>query len=156
MQHLIFVSIAIFLYSPLLCANDGATPEASSFASKIQPLLKSYCLKCHGPEKGKGEFTLLTLGDLSSGRDIEQWELILEMVERREMPPQDEPQPSQTDRQAILTWIEDGLRNYIAKEGKALTAPTTRRLTNFEYQKHVIALIGHMHEHKRQTVNTRC
>lgn len=142
MQHLIFVSIAIFLYSPLLCANDDATPEASSFASKIQPLLKSYCLKCHGPEKGKGEFTLLTLGDLSSGRDIEQWELILEMVERREMPPQDEPQPSQTDRQAILTWIEDGLRNYIAKEGKALTAPTTRRLTNFEYQNTMRDLLG--------------
>ena len=141
MQKLFFVSIAAFLSTPLLSANDGASPEVSAFVSKIQPFLKSYCIKCHGPENSKGEMALHTLSELSSGRDIEQWELILEMLKRREMPPQDEPQPSQADQQTIITWIETGLREYIAKE-EVSPAPTTRRLTNFEYQNTMRDLLG--------------
>ena len=113
MQKLISVFIVVLLAATSLRANDDATNEA--FASKIRPLINLYCIKCHGTVKSKGEIALHTLGDLSNGRDIEQWELVLDMLESSEMPPEEEPQPSPADRQAIITWIGTGLRNYVAK-----------------------------------------
>lgn len=140
MQKLISVFIVVLLAATSLRANDDATNEA--FASKIRPLINLYCIKCHGTVKSKGEIALHTLGDLSNGRDIEQWELVLEMLESSEMPPEEEPQPSPADRQAIITWIGTGLRNYVAKTSKTPATPTTRRLTNFEYQNTMRDLLG--------------
>ena len=79
------------------------------------------------------------LGDLSSGHDAEQWELVLEVLESGEMPPEDEPQPSQVDRKAIVRWIDAGLREDVER---ASQTPTLRRLTNFEYQNTMRDLLG--------------
>ena len=98
---------------------------------------------CHGPEKSKGQISLHTLdGDLSSGRELERWEDVLEMLESGEMPPEDEAQPSETKRMLIADWIESGLRDYVRKASEAEVATTTRRLTNFEYQNTMRDLLG--------------
>lgn len=119
-------------------------PEgAGGFQSTVLPFFKANCIRCHGPEKIKGEITLHTLdGELSTGNDVERWELILEMLESGEMPPEDEPQPSAVEREAIVTWIESGLRVYVTNGNRAVATPTARRLTNFEYQNTIRDLLG--------------
>ncbi|HIE68729.1 MAG TPA: DUF1592 domain-containing protein, partial [Planctomycetes bacterium] len=58
------------------------------------------------------------------------------------MPPEGEPQPDAGTRKAVAQWIETGLRRYVAKARKVATTPTTRRLTNAEYQNTMRDLLG--------------
>ena len=89
---------------PAMGADIPAGP--SGFKSKVAPFFKAHCVACHGPEKSKGKITLHTLdGDLSAGHDPERWELILEMLESGEMPPEKKPQPAAADRKAVAHWI---------------------------------------------------
>ena len=123
-------------------ADDDTTHDAAVFTSQVLPFFKSHCVKCHGREKSKGEITLHGLGDLSSGHDVEKWELILEMLESGEMPPEDEPQLDKTERKAIVEWIEAELREFVSKSKRVEVAPTARRLTNFEYENTIRDLLG--------------
>jgi hypothetical protein len=113
------------------------------FQSHVAPFFKSNCIRCHGPKKSKGKITLHTLdGDLSAGHELERWELILEMLKSGEMPPEDEEQPGEADRQAVVQWIDAGLREYVKTASSVGAAATTRRLTNFEYQNTMRDLLG--------------
>ena len=114
-----------------------------SYKSHIRPFFKAHCIRCHGPEKSKGKITLHSLdGDLSAGQELERWETILDVLSQGEMPPEDEPQPKEADRQKIAKWIESGLRNYVAHASKEAPEPTARRLTNVEYQNTINDLLG--------------
>ena len=138
---------ACFLLPAFLCLAVSAFSEdipagGTGFQSKIMPFFKAHCTKCHGPTKSKGEITLHTIdGELAAGRDLKRWELILKKLKRGEMPPEGETQPKPADRQAVVKWIDGGLREFI-KSSRSMTPPTTRRLTNFEYQNTMRDLLG--------------
>lgn len=122
-------------------ASDSAGLD--DFKRFVAPFFEKHCIRCHGPDMSRGDFTLETLdGDLSSGRNIERWESILEMLDAREMPPEDEPQPEESERQQISQWIESGLRDYVARTNRKKPEPTVRRLTNVEYQNTLNDLLG--------------
>ncbi len=115
----------------------------AGFRSHVMPFFEANCIRCHGPNTSKGTITLHTLdGDLSSGQEVERWELILEMLDNGEMPPEDEGQPSKTDRAAMVKWIDAGLRAYVKSASQVSMVPTARRLTNFEYQNSMRDLLG--------------
>ncbi|MEK6238973.1 MAG: DUF1587 domain-containing protein, partial [Planctomycetales bacterium] len=136
------VYFGLALWFTATAAGDVPS-NPDGFKTKVLPFFKANCVKCHGPEKSKGEMTLHALdGDLATGRDLEQWELILEMLDGDEMPPEDEPQPKEAARQAVVEWIEAGLRDSVAKAGRTVKVPTARRLTNFEYQNTMRDLLG--------------
>ena len=127
----------------LLTLGFAEAKTDPSFQKEVVPFFEEHCIRCHGPEKSKGQISLHTLdGDLSSGRELERWEDVLEMLESGEMPPEDEAQPSETKRMLIADWIESGLRDYVRKASEAEVATTTRRLTNFEYQNTMRDLLG--------------
>ena len=119
------------------------TPGESGFKDSVAPFFAKNCVECHGEKKQKGKVTLHDIhGDLSSGEALDRWEEILEMLESGEMPPEDEPQPSAAERQAVVDWIEAGLRSQTAKADEEKPAPTARRLTNFEYENTMRDLLG--------------
>ena len=127
-------------------ANLGVTQDATDtdkFNSLVKPFFQSHCIECHGPEQSKGALTLHTLdGDLSSGQGIERWEAVLDALESGEMPPEDQLQPNESERTAIIEWIDEGLRAYVDKASNELPASTVRRLTNFEYENTLRDLLG--------------
>ncbi len=128
-----------------LCASAAAEIAAGSpgFQSTILPFLKDNCIKCHGPEKSKGKITVHDLdGGLNTGRDVERWEKILKELKSGEMPPEDEKQPVDSERNALIAWIESGMRQSASKAEQAAPTPTARRLTNFEYQNTMRDLLG--------------
>lgn len=126
-----------------MCGAVAFAAEPAGFQSRVVPFFEAHCIGCHGPEKSKGKVTLHTLGgDLAEGKDLEQWETILEVLESGEMPPEDEPQPDKADREAMVRWIEAGLRERVSSEAREERIPTTRRLTNFEYQNTMRDLFG--------------
>lgn len=123
---------------------DTAIPAGvEGFQSQVKPFLNAHCVKCHGPNKSKGEITLHALnGDLAAGEDLARWETILEMLKLGEMPPEDEPQPDDATRKAVANWIESGLRENVRRTSQDAALPTARRLTNVEYENTLGDLIG--------------
>ncbi|MFT5105951.1 MAG: mono/diheme cytochrome c family protein [Pseudoalteromonas tetraodonis] len=110
----------------------------------VKPFFDEYCIKCHGPDKNKGDITLHSLdGDLAHGGELERWEKILEVLEEGEMPPSDEDkQPRDEDRASVASWINVELKAYVEEASKVPPATTARRLTNFEYQNTMRDLLG--------------
>ncbi|GDY18788.1 hypothetical protein LBMAG56_01330 [Verrucomicrobiota bacterium] len=104
---------------------------------------QTYCIRCHGPEKSKGKVTIHDLdGKLAAGHELERWEKILQMLKNGEMPPEAEKQPGDAERKAVINWIETGLRDYAKHAPPEAAVPTTRRLTNFEYQNTMRDMLG--------------
>jgi hypothetical protein len=64
------------------------------------------------------------------------------MLEFGEMPPADEPQPKAAETEAVIKWIESGMRDYIKKASQKAPDPKTRRLTNVEYENTLSELLG--------------
>lgn len=115
----------------------------SQAVSDVKNFFKSYCINCHGPDKSKGSITLHSMNfDLAKGSELDKWEAILEALKSGEMPPEDEKQPNEKERKSIAVWIDEGLRAYIKNASEKPSEPTTRRLTNFEYQNTVRDLLG--------------
>ena len=125
-------------------AEDGDIPaEEGGHKSHVAKFFNSYCVKCHGPEKSKGDLTVHSLsGDLSLGQELDKWESILEMLEFGEMPPIDEPQPPKAEVKAVMKWVEAGMRDYVKKASAVEAEPKTRRLTNVEYENTLSDLLG--------------
>ena len=65
----------------------GASVEAR-FRETVRPFLESYCLRCHGAEKPKGDLNLAAFTSAESvAKDLPRWELVLEQLEASSMPP---------------------------------------------------------------------
>lgn len=129
--------------SPLAADELAGDASAMAFQRTVAPFFKTYCVKCHGPDKSKGNLTVHTLnGDLTKGQEFEKWESILEMLQIGEMPPIDEPQPSMAETDAVKQWIKSGMRDHLLKASAVKPAAKTRRLTNVEYQNTLSDLLG--------------
>jgi len=95
-------------------------------------------------EKSKGDITLHDIGDDFVDSDaLEKWELILDVLNNGEMPPEDEKQhPSAKETQEVTGWIENRLKDAITSHTKKEKQPLARRLSNFEYENTIRDLIG--------------
>ncbi|MDA0322272.1 MAG: c-type cytochrome [Verrucomicrobia bacterium] len=96
--------------SPTIAAVSNGDQANAVFARSVQPVLEQYCYRCHGAERQKKDLRLDILDpDLTDGPDVETWRKALEKVSAEEMPPENKPQPSDAERQAVLAWLTDFL-----------------------------------------------
>lgn len=118
-------------------AVTGAEPEP------FEAFLKTHCLSCHGPEKEKGNLRIDELSrDFKSGLDTHLWHEVIERINSGEMPPEEEPQPTQEEIAAFIPRLD-----VLMKEGKsarmaARPAVSHYRLSRKEYQNTVYDLLG--------------
>ncbi|MEZ5305307.1 MAG: c-type cytochrome domain-containing protein [Verrucomicrobiales bacterium] len=105
---------------PLLLLTAATTAGAVDFAKDIQPILEVNCVKCHGPDKAKGELRLdtkeLTLqgGDAGpsvvAGKPDESplWERVILPADHDDiMPPKGDPL-TKPQQEALRAWIAEG------------------------------------------------
>ena len=122
---------------------EASAGDVAGYKDIVAPFFEKHCIRCHGPVKSKGKITVHSLdGDLSAGQELERWEAILDVLEHGEMPPEDEPQPIDAEREQVAAWIESGMRDYVTHASKEAPEPTARRLTNVEYQNTMNDLLG--------------
>ena len=89
-------------------AVTGAEPEP------FEAFLKTHCLSCHGPEKEKGNLRIDALSrDFKSGLDTHLWHEVIERINSGEMPPEEEPRPTQEEIAAFIPRLD-----VLMKEGK--------------------------------------
>ncbi len=125
-------------------AEPAATELDRQFSAEVQPILKTYCLDCHGQEKQEGKLDLAGYGSLAAVTKNQQlWELILERLKAKEMPPEDAPKTiKDEERLIVVRWIE-AMRDDEAKRNAGDPGPVlARRLSNAEFDYTVRDLTG--------------
>ena len=120
-----------------VCADD--------FTDRTLPLIETHCLDCHDGETKKGGVDLErfeALTDVFDDREI--WASVYHKVESHQMPPpKRKTLPTNEERKALLTWIEQ----MAAMDDPQLGAPdpgkpVLRRLHRLEYNNTVRDLLG--------------
>jgi hypothetical protein len=104
--------------------------------------LQNHCIRCHGVEEQNADRRFDSLGaELTDYQIAEQWQEILDVVNLSEMPPADEPQPSDEDTKQFVATVTRQLER--ARE--ALTSggqESFRRLNRYEYRNTIRDLLG--------------
>ena len=107
-------------------------PDAAEFDTFMKPLLTEHCAKCHGDKKVKGDVNLVevtTVEQLLAKPDLIHG--MIEVIEARDMPPEDEPQPEEPDRAKLLASLKTMLRKSVSSG--EVTGARLRRLNRFQY-----------------------
>jgi mono/diheme cytochrome c family protein len=128
--------------APSQPAKPAAKNGAVSYTGKIAPLLKKYCVNCHGSKQQIGGIDVTAYKDEASvlkAREI--WEHIAQNLSSGNMPPKNAPQPSAADRAATIAWIE-ALLSQADCEIREPGAVTLRRLNRVEYNNTVRDLLA--------------
>lgn len=117
--------------------------SAQEFASQVRPLLEQYCSECHAGDVTEADIDLgafATLGNVQQQSQV--WLKVRAILASGEMPPKDSPQPSDTERRVLQSWV----RSFLAREAEASAGDpgpiVLRRLNNEEYNYTVRDLTG--------------
>ena len=121
-----------------------AVEPSIAFDRDIHPLVQTFCIGCHNPEKHKGDVDLSAFKDESAViHDPKLWTRILEQVSDSTMPPAKKPQPSADERIRLATWIHDTLTHIDpAMLPKDPGRVTIHRLNRTEYNSTIRDLFG--------------
>jgi hypothetical protein len=127
----------------ILAAPLAGGSTAIFAADPFQEFLERHCLRCHGPQREDGQLRLDQLSrDFRSGADAHRWGEVIEKVNSGEMPPRDEPRPTQTEIGEFVTFLDAGLREGRAARMASRPAVAHYRLSRREYQNTVYDLLG--------------
>jgi hypothetical protein len=124
-------------------APEKASVEAQ-FRETVRPFLETYCLRCHGREKPRGDMDMSGFTSAeAAAKDLARWALILEQLEAGTMPPaKAKPRPADHDREAVAAWIGK-VRKLVAARDAGNPGPVpARRLSNAEYDNTIRDLTG--------------
>ena len=98
--------------------------------SPYYDFLETYCLDCHDDFERKAEISLEEREiDWSDHESVELWERVINVLNKGEMPPKKERQPSASERTAMTEWLDDRLLEHSPIGGTSL-----RRLNKREYR----------------------
>ena len=121
---------ALLVLASLAPGLNAATDDT------VRAFLESHCIRCHGSEKQKGKLALHEVAfDFNDPKTSDLWLGILEQLTAGDMPPPDEEeQPSASERDRMLAWIDGQL--LAAGQGdtyrKKLLAPEYGNWVNHE------------------------
>ena len=112
-------------------------------AEPFEAFLAKHCVRCHGPQKEEGDIRIDRLSrDFKSGLDSHHWAEALDKLNSGEMPPKDEPQPTQDEIAAFVTTLDSLLKEGRAARMAARPVVSHYRLSRKEYQNTVYDLLG--------------
>ena len=146
----IIVASAILPFQ-VLVSEEAPKANIHEFRNEIEPLLKTVCVGCHGPEKQKAKFRVDTLNpDLLMGKDVSWWLEIFDVISNGEMPPEDaEIQLADDEKARIVDWLsrEIQVASQVRRSEKEHTS--FRRMTRYEYKYAIQDLLNLPHDLSR-------
>jgi mono/diheme cytochrome c family protein len=124
-------------------APAHAQPGAG-FDSIVKPFLAEHCYGCHGnkgePEKDLNLESFQSVASLIAHRD--RWDEVVRKLRGSEMPPIEEEQPPEEQRQAVAKWIASELDRIDRSTPPDPGRVTARRLNRNEYNNTINELLG--------------
>jgi mono/diheme cytochrome c family protein len=146
-KRFIYVSALLVLIASLAVLQDRAVAQAPAAGGPDQhrAMLNAYCFDCHNTTVKAGGLALDRLDLQSAADDAQIWEKALRKLRGHLMPPPGNPQPPQTDIDALSAWMENKLDSPASdshpKGPKAGYVPV-QRLNRTEYAASVKDLLG--------------
>jgi len=132
-----------FFHSCLVLVAALAWADVLHAAEPFEAFLEEHCIRCHGPDKEKGDLRIDRLSrDFKLGADTHHWAEVIEQVNSGEMPPEKEKQPTQEEIAAFVTQLDARMKEGSAARMAARPAVTHYRLSRKEYQNTVYDLLG--------------
>lgn len=124
-----------------LCVSSTSVAVAAEQSFEL--FLKAHCLRCHGPDRVERDLRIDQLSrDFRSGVDSHLWAEIIERINAGEMPPVDEPQPTEDEIASVISQLDTRLREGRAARMAARPPVAHYRLSRREYQNTVYDLLG--------------
>ncbi len=128
-----------------LFAGPSIHAEAADkpFAARVAPLLKRHCFKCHAGADPDGGIDLpRTLAARSPSEVFKTWQKVADALEQKDMPPEEEPQPSAARRGELASAIRKELGRVVDEQARDPGPVVMRRLTSAEYAYTIADLTG--------------
>ncbi len=127
-----------FLVISLTAGLVQLSSAADSWPDLHRSFFEAYCLDCHDGDLEKGGINL-DVSQVNWSESSEQglWEKVLEVVSSKAMPPSQESQPTDQEREKLGVWIDKKLSQHIAIGGTP-----ARRLNQTEYRATIESLFG--------------
>ncbi len=122
--------------------------EAPTLAGEaaMRATIDRLCLECHSSEKKKGDFELAFVAK-TDPTSHDAWDNVRNALASGDMPPHEKTQPSPSERDALVAWID---RVLDGPSGDTPSDPgwvTTRRLTRLEFNRTIADLLGIAGDH---------
>lgn len=123
----------------------AAKPEREKeYREKVVPLLKKYCIDCHGDKMTEGDLSLQNYKSAHSvleGRKT--WFKVIHRVANGEMPPKDaKEQPTKEERKFLCEWVDTVVNDIDCSGSPDPGKVTIRRLNRYEYRNTIRDLFG--------------
>jgi mono/diheme cytochrome c family protein len=141
------LAVATVVGRPIALSAQGKAAAAKRddgrYAKEIQPLLKTYCSKCHSGTKVKGDLSFDKFPDEAAVlRDRKLWGAVLRNLDEGVMPPDDQPQPTDAELERLKKWVREKLDQIDAAAPRNPGRVTLRRLNRAEYNNTIRDLVG--------------
>jgi mono/diheme cytochrome c family protein len=119
-------------------------PGAKTFRETIRPLLRKYCVECHGNDNTNGGVNFESLNDFAAALTTRKtWDKARKMLETGAMPPADHPtRPTEAEVASIVRFINQAVLDDNCGKVRDPGHVTIRRLNRAEYNNTVRDLLG--------------
>jgi len=134
-----FLTLLVLLVGLKSFADSEQNLNKVDYKKTIIPLLSTYCYNCHDEDNDKGDIDLEKFtSDDSIVRHRKIWELVVEKLTDREMPPikksKKNKMPSEQERQLLINWVEHRLKNIDWSTVDHAGHVTIPRMNKIEYK----------------------
>jgi hypothetical protein len=126
----------------LLLPVEGLWAQGKEVGSPLPELVNDYCIRCHNPEKKKGELDLERILEADVAQHAATWEKVVRRLQSRQMPPAERKRPPEERYDAALASLTGSLDAHAAAHPKPGRVETFRRLNRTEYQNAIRDLLG--------------
>lgn len=136
---LLTVATGYFLSVKTVAADEQA-PPVEAFQKQVQPLIKKYCVRCHDVEKMTSGVRVDNFTGEFPDESLFHWRDVAKQLSLEAMPPEDELQPTDKEREFLVDWIETEIA--AARSRNSEKNGAIRRLTVAQYKNTLQDLLG--------------
>ncbi len=125
-------------------APVAPSEPARAYRETIQPLVRKYCVDCHGNDNVNGGVNFESFSDLSSAvASRKTWDKVRKMLVTGSMPPAEHPtRPNEGEVTALLRGINQAVFDVDCGKSHDPGHVTIRRLNRAEYNNTIRDLVG--------------
>ena len=131
----VFVALQGFAGGDVTEPVQESTGSSATFANTVDPFLGEYCIRCHGSKDQSGDRRFDGLAHRIKNDDtLVDYQDILDLLNLGEMPPEDEKQPSPSERKRVINWLTKTIGRYHQQRTSTGGEAVLRRLNSREYR----------------------
>ena len=94
----------------LLFLSSSGAAAVDDYSQVVQPFLKQHCIRCHDGETKENGFSFqVATDDFTANSSSDFWLRVLDQLTFKNMPPEEEEQPSGLEIARVTEWINTGL-----------------------------------------------